>query len=198
MNLTLGASGSALRTAHPSASVTAAPHRKRTSRIARILFLLLTVAGLTMAATGPASATSYQGYSGDFVSGNLFCSPGSGTMTLFTPDRIQIAGDRPNILFEEQNVWVTTMLFKYTSSGWQEASNWSPWIFSHVTDAMSFNTWYDTGSWDLTTSTSWTGLQPGAYYATQSWMYFGERPGLVGAGWASSTSYDSLLPYCQA
>ena len=91
------------------------------------------------------------------------------------------------------------MLFKWDGAPWQSISGWSPYQLALINDAVAdFQLWYEyNGSrWESTAGgPSWSNLGPG-YYATTTWLWGTEHDG-VAAGWAHSSSYDSLNAYCQ-
>ena len=168
----------------------------RTRSISRVGALLL-AGGLLAQSAGSAAATSYQGYSGDFVAGPLSCIASFGDVAATDPSYIQIAGDNPALFGEEQTVYTTSMLYRWSGSEWVSASNWSNWRMTTVNDAVpNFNVWkeWNGSSWVPSYSLGWSNLSHG-YYAVINWMYFQARPGVVGPGWAYSWSSDGS--YCQ-
>jgi hypothetical protein len=159
---------------------------------------------LALSAAGTASAVSYQGYSGDFNGGFLTCLSGLGVVGTTNPPAINIASENPSMFGEDQHVWTTSMLFAWDGTKWAPVSGWTNWRYTDYNEVLdpALSSWQEwTGSAWIQESDppSWTGLAPG-YYTVATWMYFGARPGIVGAGWAYSWPTPlsaSSSNYCQ-
>ena len=171
---------------------------RRLSHGVRGLAAVLGALVLVAAMTPRVHAASYGGYTGDVSSGILVCDPGFSTVGLTEPD-VTISSDKPDVFNEQQRVYTTSMLFQWVNGSWQSVSGWSPWQMAVVNDLDGgFTPWYewDGSRWSLTSAGPiWDHLASG-YYATVTWLWGTSHDG-VAAGWARTSSYDSINPWCQ-